>query len=63
MKQALIVNPYDVEATAEAIHRALKMPRGERKSRWESLMENISTYTASAWSDSFLQELETRAEG
>jgi trehalose 6-phosphate synthase len=59
MKQGLIVNPYDVESTAEAIHRALKMPKHERISRWNSLMEIISTYTASAWSDSFLNELET----
>ena len=63
MKQALIVNPYDVETTAEAIHRALKMSRRERTSRWNSLMEDISTYTASAWSDSFLDELETEAGG
>jgi trehalose-6-phosphate synthase len=63
MKQALIVNLYDVEITAEAIHRALKMPRRERRSRWDSLMEDISAYTASAWSDSFLQELEAGAGG
>lgn len=29
----LLVNPYDVEATAEALHTALTMPRGERAAR------------------------------
>lgn len=34
---ALLVNPYDVVAQAEALHTALEMPADERKSRAEAL--------------------------
>ena len=57
MREALIVNPYDIEGVATAIHRALTMPARERKSRWQALVEEIRTYSAEAWSDSFLNEL------
>jgi trehalose 6-phosphate synthase len=57
MKQALIVNPYDIEGVATAIHRALTMSRRERTSRWEALIQDIRTYSAEAWSDSFLDAL------
>ena len=59
MKQALIVSPYDIESTAAAIHRALRMSRRERRSRWDVLMQEVRTFTAEAWSDSFLDDLET----
>src|SRR5215471_16125859 len=35
---ALIVNPFDVEAMAEALHRALAMPLEERQQRWHDMM-------------------------
>ena len=63
MRQALIVNPYDIEGTAAAIHRALRMSRRERMSRWQALIEEIRTYTAEAWSDAFLEELEVGESG
>ena len=57
MKEALIVNPYDIEGTAAAVMRALRMPESERRRRWEALMQGISTNTANAWCDSFLSDL------
>ena len=38
LKSALIVNPYDIEATAAAIARAFTMPLDERKDRWHAMM-------------------------
>jgi trehalose 6-phosphate synthase len=38
LKSALIVNPYDIEATAAAIARAFAMPLDERKDRWHAMM-------------------------
>ena len=37
LKSALIVNPYDIEATAAAIARAYTMPLEERKDRWHAI--------------------------
>ena len=36
---ALLVNPYDVEELAEAMHQALRMPASERRPRAERLVE------------------------
>ena len=58
MRQAVIVNPYDIESTAAAIHRALKMSRRERRARWNDLVRDIRLNTAEAWSDGFLKELD-----
>src|SRR5215469_608601 len=35
--EALLVNPYDVSATAEALHTALCMPPGERRRRADAM--------------------------
>ena len=57
LREAIIVNPYDLDGTAEAIHRALYMPRDERRRRWRSLMGVVSKYSAKWWSDTFLADL------
>ena len=54
---ALIVNPYDVEGVAEALQKALTMPRTERKERWTSMFERLCEYDIVAWQKSFLDEL------
>ena len=59
MQEALIVNPYDIEGTAEALHSALSMTLRERRRRWLSLNENVQTNTAKMWADSFLADLTT----
>ena len=57
MKDAVIVNPYDIEGTAEALSQALNMSREERQRRWSALMEDIRAYTAQRWIESFLGDL------
>ena len=54
MQEALLVNPYDIEGTADAIRRALDMPVRERHSRWEALARGVREQTAYTWCDSFL---------
>jgi len=60
MKDALIVNPYDIEATAQAIYRAIRMSRSERRRRWEALIQDVRTFTAPAWCNAFLSDLARR---
>ena len=59
---ALIVNPYNIEETADAINAALLMDKGERIARYERLMSVIRTYDSAAWAASFLATLEAAAE-
>jgi trehalose 6-phosphate synthase len=54
---ALLVNPYDTEACAAAIARALRMPLEERRERWESMMGRLRTNTVEAWCQHFLSTL------
>ena len=57
MREALIVNPYDLEGTAEAMHTALAMGHRERSRRWKALNEDVQLNTAKAWADNFLADL------
>ena len=57
MPDAVTVNPYDSEGTAEALYQALMMDGTERKRRWESLMSGVRSRTAISWSEGFLDEL------
>jgi trehalose 6-phosphate synthase len=63
LKDALLVNPYDTEATAGAIHFALQMPLEERRQRHRGLMEVLRRQDVHWWCDAFLQTLaQTEAE-
>jgi trehalose 6-phosphate synthase len=58
LKGALIVNPFDVDQVAEALHAGLRMPLDERKSRWQGMMEALRSNTISDWRESFLEALQ-----
>jgi len=57
MREALLVNPYDVPATAQAIQRALQMPLAERRERHAALYKQIRENDVHAWRRSFLDAL------
>jgi trehalose 6-phosphate synthase len=57
LRDALLVNPYDVEGTANAIHMALQMPLEERRARYRSLMASIREFDVHWWCDTFLDML------
>ena len=54
---ALIVNPFDTDGVADAIHKGLDMPLEERRERWDAMMEVLHRNTLSVWRDSFLESL------
>ncbi len=54
---ALIVNPYDVSGLADALQRALNMGLGERRKRWQSMMDNLRRADLAAWRHSFVERL------
>jgi trehalose 6-phosphate synthase len=57
----LSVNPFDVEAQAEAIHRALDMEAGERRRRIEALRMHVREHDVSTWIDIQLDALDRMA--
>jgi trehalose 6-phosphate synthase len=57
LKEAILVNPYDTEATAGAIHLALNMPREERQERHRALMRTLKEHDVQWWCQSFLEAL------
>ncbi|MFC0599986.1 alpha,alpha-trehalose-phosphate synthase (UDP-forming) [Streptomyces palmae] len=57
-EDALVVNPYDVEATAEALHQALQMPEPERAERGRRLAAAATALPPQAW---FLAQLRALA--
>ena len=57
LKEALLVNPYDTEGTAGAIHLALTMPLEERRERHQALLATIRSTDVHWWCDRFLDLL------
>ena len=55
---AVLVNPYDLDGTGNAIARALSMRPDERKARWQGMMDVLKDQPVSKWADNFLGELE-----
>jgi trehalose 6-phosphate synthase len=62
MRDALVVNPFSQEDMADAIKRALAMPREERYRRWRALMDGVLKDDVVAWRDSFVSCLEEARE-
>jgi trehalose 6-phosphate synthase/phosphatase len=59
LPEAIQVNPYDVEGTAESCYRALMMPPSERRTRLEPLRARVETYDVHRWAATFLEQLES----
>jgi len=56
-KEALLVNPYDTEAVAAAINRALAMPLEERRERHKVLFDTLMQNDIAHWAERFLATL------
>jgi hypothetical protein len=62
LTDAVLVNSYDVEGTADAYLRALTMSREERQSRMRARRARVQTYDVHAWAESFLTALDGTSE-
>ena len=59
-KDALLVNPYDLESVASAIARALEMPLSQRRDRHSYILAALSQNSSDIWGARFIQSLEQR---
>jgi trehalose 6-phosphate synthase len=57
LRDALIVNPYDVAEVAEAIHRGLDMPRDERRVRMQEMRRQVAEHNIYRWAAMVLGDL------
>jgi trehalose 6-phosphate synthase len=61
LKTAIIVNPYDKDAMAEAMQRALTMKLKERQERWRSMIKILQRNNLGVWRKNYLSELENQS--
>jgi trehalose 6-phosphate synthase/phosphatase len=57
LRDALVVNPYDVDGVADAIHQALTMDRAERRLRMTHLRRQVLEHDVHRWADNFVDTL------
>jgi len=57
LNDALLVNPYDVQQLAGAIHRALEMPEAEQSARMHRMRQVVREYNIYRWAANLLSDL------
>ena len=57
LSDALLVNPYDIEAVATAIHQGLEMDRSERRTRMQRMRKQVMEYNVYRWAADLLDDL------
>jgi trehalose 6-phosphate synthase len=57
LRDALLVNPYDVDAMADAIRAAVEMPADERRSRMGRMRQSVREQNIYRWAGLLLAEL------
>ena len=63
LRDAIIVNPYDIEQLGEAIHTALEMSAAERHARMQRLRRTVREHNVYRWAGNLITELsEIRVE-
>jgi trehalose 6-phosphate synthase len=61
LDSAVIANPYDPDAVAEALQTAMLMPLEERCERWTAMMDVLHRNNVAGWRESFLFALDERS--
>jgi trehalose 6-phosphate synthase/phosphatase len=59
LTDALIVNPYDIDGVAQAIHLALTLDGPERRRRMHRLREHVVASDVHSWAHRFMEALST----
>jgi trehalose 6-phosphate synthase/phosphatase len=55
--EALLVNPYDIDAMAATMKHAIEMEPEERRARMQGLRRRVAAYDVHRWANTFLEEL------
>ena len=57
LRQAVLVNPHDIEGLKDAMLQAIEMPLAERRSRMRSMRKKVHENDVQKWSAEFLRVL------
>ena len=57
LRDALLVNPYDLDGMAEAIRAAVEMPPEERRARMTRMRQVVREHNIYRWAGLLLSEL------
>ena len=57
LKDAIIINPYNAEETARAMHIALTMPKPEQRMRMKKLRDAVKNYNVYKWSADLIKSI------
>jgi trehalose 6-phosphate synthase len=57
LTDSLLVNPYDVQQLAGAIHRALNMPADEQAARMQRMRDSVREHNVYRWAANLLSDL------
>ena len=61
--EALIVNPYDIDAMADAIKHAIEMKKKERIIRMRAMRMRVFSHDVHTWANSFIEKLQSIIPG
>jgi trehalose 6-phosphate synthase len=59
LREALVINPYDIDAFADAMIRALDMPPAERQQRMQGMRRIVAGRNVFSWASDILEGLES----
>ncbi|MBO9881595.1 alpha,alpha-trehalose-phosphate synthase (UDP-forming) [Xanthomonas sp. D-109] len=59
LKEALLVNPHDLDGVADAIATGASLPKPKRIERWQAMMDHLRKHDINAWRQRYLQALES----
>ena len=62
LPEALLINPFDIEGTAEQIYHALMLAPEERRMRMRGLRKRVMSRSVQQWAQSFLDTIDTMAQ-
>jgi trehalose-6-phosphate synthase len=57
LRDALIVNPYDIDGVADAVHCGLEMAPAERRMRMQRMRRQVMEHNVYRWAASVLGDL------
>ncbi len=62
LTEAIIINPNDLETTANSLKVAIEMPREERVNRMEKMRARLKRYDVGRWVSDFMEKLDHIAD-
>ncbi|KAI9727349.1 MAG: threalose-6-phosphate phosphatase [Chrysothrix sp. TS-e1954] len=61
LRNATLINPWNLEGVAQDIHRALMMSNNDRRAQSTRLYNHVSLHNVQTWADNFLHRLSNTA--